>query len=63
MRAITQVFAATVAILLFIVPSSSFSVDGHAFDSCSVYVDLEDDIAHYEYEIVTFFDGGEDAYE
>ena len=63
MRAITQMFAVAVTILLFIVPSSSFSLDGHAFDSCSVSVDLEDDIAHYEYEIVVFFDEGENAYE
>ncbi|MCK5452618.1 MAG: hypothetical protein KAI51_04215, partial [Candidatus Aenigmarchaeota archaeon] len=58
-----QIFIAAVVTVIILFPSSSFSLENHVFDSYSISVNLEDDDAHYKYDIVAFFDEAEITHE
>ncbi|MCK5063239.1 MAG: hypothetical protein KAR23_04865 [Candidatus Aenigmarchaeota archaeon] len=63
MRNVMQIFIAAIVTVIILFPSSSFSLENHVFDSYSVSVNLKDDNAHYEYDIVAFFDEAEIIHE
>jgi len=63
MRNFISFLAVMSATVLILFPSSSFSLENHAFDSYSVSVNFEDDDAHYNYEIVAIFDEAETIHE